>query len=220
MIQIAVLIFCPSFFSAGIYYILSRLMGIWGNKYSLIPLKRYLFIFLGIDIASLVVQAIGGGMASAASGMTPQGSTKPGTDVMIAGIVIQLASMLVFMVFFIGTVWKARKVPMTSNVKKLLWATVFSSAVIIIRNLYRTIELAQGWTGYLMTHEAFFAVFDGAMMVLASGVFNFFHPAWMLKGEADLIQHENAVHDKVSASSISSHDGQMSDVTKDVSRQS
>lgn len=49
--------------------------------------------------------------------------------------------------------------------------------MIYVRSIYRTIELLQGWTGFLITHEVYFVVLDGAMMVLAVGIFNLFHPA-------------------------------------------
>jgi len=51
------------------------------------------------------------------------------------------------------------------------------------------------------------------MMVLASGIFCIFHPAWMLKGESQLVDKQETLekegmgHDGTSASSISSQDG-------------
>jgi hypothetical protein len=51
---------------------------------------------------------------------------------------------------------------------------------IYLSSIYRTIELSQGWTGYLITHERYFIALDGAMMVIAVGVFNFIHPATFL----------------------------------------
>lgn len=55
--------------------------------------------------------------------------------------------------------------------------------MIYIRSIYRTIELLQGWTGYLITHEIYFIVLDGTMMVLAVGIFNLIHPAWFSLGD-------------------------------------
>ena len=67
----------------------------------------------------------------------------------------------------------------------LVLATTFSAACIIIRNFYRAIELSQGWNGYLITHEVYFAVLDGALMALAVGVFNVFFPTRYLSGEPE-----------------------------------
>ena len=69
--------------------------------------------------------------------------------------------------------------------KSLAWATTFSTFCIIVRNLYRAIELSQGRNGYLITHEIYFAVLDGALMARAVGVFNVFFPAMHLSAESD-----------------------------------
>lgn len=67
--------------------------------------------------------------------------------------------------------------------------TTFSAFCIIVRNFYRAIELSQGWTGYLITHEVYFAVLDGALMALSVGVFNVFFPAKYLTGEPLMEPH-------------------------------
>lgn len=103
-----------------------------------------------------------------------------GTHLMMAGIIIQLVSMSVFAILFFWTIWKARAVPSSSRHKLLLAATSLSSACIIVRNFYRAIELSQGWEGYLITHEVYFDVLDGALMVVAALVFNAVHPAWFM----------------------------------------
>lgn len=75
----------------------------------------------------------------------------------------------------------------------LLIAMVVSVLCIYIRSIYRTIELLQGWSGYLITHQSYFVALDGAMMVIAVGVFNFVHPGWFLPvnyEEEDALQRE------------------------------
>ena len=99
---------------------------------------------------------------------------------MMAGIIIQLVSMSVFAILFLCVIWNARAVPRNAKMKLLLATTSVSAACIIIRNFYRAVELSQGWTGYLITHEVYFCVLDGALMVFAAVVFNVVHPAWCL----------------------------------------
>jgi len=41
-----------------------------------------------------------------------------------------------------------------------------SSILILVRNLYRTIEYGMGWNNYLLVHEWPLYVFDGLLMVL------------------------------------------------------
>jgi hypothetical protein len=183
--QITTLIIAPTFFTAGIYIILGRLINITGGKgkTSIISARMYLFIFCTCDIISLVIQAIGGAQASAAVSADPPRQSKTGTNIMVAGIVFQTASITVFAFFFIDFLRRAKKLHvgiLTRKVKTLIWATTFSGAMIYIRSIYRTVELAQGWTGYLITREGYFLGFDGSLMILAVVVFNFVHPGWFL----------------------------------------
>ncbi|KAJ5107714.1 RTA1-domain-containing protein [Penicillium angulare] len=58
-----------------------------------------------------------------------------------------------------------------------------SIVCIYIRSIYRTIELAQGWSGYLIAHEVYFIGLDGVMMIIAVQILNIFHPGWLLPTE-------------------------------------
>ncbi|KAL8642821.1 MAG: hypothetical protein Q9228_000517 [Teloschistes exilis] len=141
--------------------------------------KMYLLIFCTCDVLSLVIQAIGGGLASSASSEV-NGDTKPGTDTMVAGIVFQLASITVFVYFFFVFLKRVRSQVLPRNMKILVLAACFSVVMIYVRSIYRTVELLQGWDGYLITHQVYFVVLDGALMVAAVGVFNVWNPGWLL----------------------------------------
>ncbi|KAJ5492860.1 hypothetical protein N7539_001606 [Penicillium diatomitis] len=183
LMQISTLIMAPTFFTAGIYVLLGRFIQILGPESSSIKPSLYLWIFCTCDIVSLVVQAVGGGMASGQAGKVG-GNTKPGTDVMVAGIIFQLVSITVFVAcaadFVRRTLRRRLLQSLNGSVVPLLGAMIFSVLCIYIRSIYRTIELLQGWSGYLITHEKYFIVLDGVMMVLAVGVFNVIHPGWFL----------------------------------------
>ena len=170
----------PCFFSAAIYYILGQMITQYGRRYSLISARMYLAIFVSFDIISIVIQAVGGASASKAGGEDPPGNTKPGTNIMMAGIIIQLISMSAFGLLWLVFLWRARAVPIP---KAILIVTTFSAFCIIVRNFYRAVELSQGWKGYLITHEVYFAVLDGALMALSVGIFNLFFPTRYLTGE-------------------------------------
>ncbi|RDH28686.1 RTA1 like protein-domain-containing protein [Aspergillus welwitschiae] len=188
-IQIATLIIAPTFFTAGIYIILGRLIRFFGTESSLLSPRMYLWIFCTCDLISLIVQAAGGALASAALS-DPNGDTKPGTNIMVAGIIFQMAAITVFTIcaadFLRRVVRHKLLYMMTREVKWLVIATAASVAFIYIRSIYRTVELLQGWSGYLITHEKYFIAFDGAMMVATVTVFNVFHPAWLLPIENSL----------------------------------
>lgn len=68
--------------------------------------------------------------------------------------------------------------------------TTFSAFCIIVRNFYRAIELSQGWKGYLITHEVYFAVLDGALMAMIVGILNIFFPIRYLTGQPTLENHD------------------------------
>lgn len=62
-----------------------------------------------------------------------------------------------------------------------LGGIAFASAMIYARGVYRSIELAQGWTGMLMTTEVYFTWLDGLPMALAYAAFAALHPGWLIQ---------------------------------------
>lgn len=58
-------------------------------------------------------------------------------------------------------------------------AITVSVAVIYIRCIYRVIELAEGWNGYLITHEVYIMVLDALMVAIAGLIAIPFHPVWV-----------------------------------------
>lgn len=73
--------------------------------------------------------------------------------------------------------------PKTKKFKIFVAAIIISDAAIILRAIYRVIELAQGWRGYLIVTEAWFYVFDTALMIICIGVWVVGHPGVTLGGE-------------------------------------
>lgn len=154
----------------------------YGRRYSFIAPNTYLAIFISFDLLSIIIQAVGGGLASSAGGKDPPGNTHPGTQIMMAGIIIQLVSMSTFALLWLMFLWRARAVGIS---RILIVTTTLSAFCIVVRNFYRSVELSQGWTGYLITHEVYFAVLDGALMVIAVAIFNFFFPTRYLSGKPE-----------------------------------
>ncbi|KAK4056598.1 hypothetical protein OIO90_002446 [Microbotryomycetes sp. JL221] len=76
------------------------------------------------------------------------------------------------------------------------WGLAWASLWILIRCIYRTIELAEGWSGYLITHEPYFWALDSIPMVLTQGIFLLTWPTWCLLPAAthsDKGHHDNAL---------------------------
>lgn len=106
---------------------------------------------------------------------------------MVAGIVFQLFSVTLFALCAADFIRRSMRhnllQQLTGSVVPLLGAMILSVVCIYIRSIYRTIELSQGWSGYLITHESYFIGLDGAMMIVAVAVFNILHPGWLLPSD-------------------------------------
>lgn len=66
-------------------------------------------------------------------------------------------------------------------------AITIAVVAIYIRCVYRVVELAQGFSGYLITHEVYIMVLDAFMMAIAGLIFIPFHPVLVL-GAANVIR--------------------------------
>lgn len=198
--HIDIALLAPAFTQAGIYAILWVMVSLLGRHTSPLPPKVYIITFLIVDVVCLSLQAIGGGLAGAA--FSKKTSTKPGTDTMVVGIVAQLVSTCVFAILLNYAFIKgSRQIRANRNLLILSGATLLSIGCMIIRGIYRSIELLQGWRGYLITTERFAIALEGCMMIIAVAIFNIFHPGRLIaqaklsmerKPEAELVaSHES-----------------------------
>lgn len=183
--QIVTLIIAPVFFSAALYVLLRRFIIHLGPASSIISARLYTIVFCLCDFVSLVIQAIGGAKASGAD--TKEGQDQ-GTHIMVAGIAFQLVTMTIFGVLgadFLRRVGSRRaglRDGVTKGMQLVLVAILVSFTMIYIRSIYRTIELAQGWRGNLITHEPYFLVLDATIMVIAVAVFVPIDPELIWRG--------------------------------------
>lgn len=221
--QIITLTIAPAFIMAGVYYLLGKLVVVHGRQYSMLKPVWYGYIFVCCDVISLVIQAIGGGMAASAS--TNYEDLRPGTHVMVAGIAFQVFSMTLFFFFWFDFLVRIH-FHVSPNVKFSLRALpqifrmgahaeqirrdelephyearyrhlrekplfkyyslviTLSTAFIYIRCIYRVVELAQGWTGYLISHEVFLMCLDALMVFFTCLLLAVLHPQYFLgRGE-------------------------------------
>ncbi|CEP60708.1 phospholipid-translocating ATPase RSB1 LALA0_S01e17150g [Lachancea lanzarotensis] len=96
LLQFICLTIAPVFTMAGIYYQLGKLIEIYGHKFALIKNPMlYSYIFMGCDIVSLIIQAVGGGMSGSAA--ADYDNTATGDHIFVAGLAFQVASMSVFL---------------------------------------------------------------------------------------------------------------------------
>ncbi|TDL17309.1 RTA1 like protein [Rickenella mellea] len=207
LMQISTTIISPTFLLAVYFVLLGRIILMLGPQYSRLSPKRYLIIFCTADVVALVVQAVGGGLASTAVDPTPGGR------IMLGGIVFQLAALIMFNILEAEFFWRfysdrpikhvppaslastkgdgspkptaAKSVfnPSTKKLQVLIIGMVFSNTCIFIRGVYRTIELSNGWDGRIISTQIYFTVLDGTMILLATITLCVLHPGYLLPRE-------------------------------------
>ncbi|THH21776.1 hypothetical protein EUX98_g8284 [Antrodiella citrinella] len=214
LMQIVTTIIAPTPYIAANFVILGELIRRLGVKYSRLGAMWYSILFISADIVSLVVQSIGG--AKAASAAEDNTSATLGGNIMLGGIAFQLVCITIYMFlateFITRYIWdlpvrdpsesKLQIRVLSRKVKMLLIGLAFSSTVIFIRSIYRTIELSDGWDGRIIHTQVFFNVLDGGMVTLAFYCTNIFHPGWLLGRGPWRQQNTAEVSEKMSDNSI------------------
>jgi len=158
-----------SFLAAALYLTLKHLIRAVGPQYSMIKPKLYPYIFIACDIFSLLLQAIGGGVASSANTTKV---TDMGGNIMLAGIVFQVVTFVVLYGLIAMYLIKLRrnKASLSPEASALIQGRhlkIFAvgmfvaSLVIFIRCVYRIAELAGGWANEIMRDEVGYIVLDG-----------------------------------------------------------
>ncbi|CCA77844.1 related to integral membrane transporter or flippase that may transport LCBs from the cytoplasmic side toward the extracytoplasmic side of the membrane [Serendipita indica DSM 11827] len=209
LMQITTTILGPSFMTAANFTILGIIIRLLGPQYSWLSPRMYLIIFLTFDLIALVGQAVGGAKASLAA-ETGQDPT-PGGNIMCYFIIVQMAAISLYTICasefllryhfnkpvrrvkpFIETPSEQDETAsdgvgsrtMDRGIILQLVGMGISTVFILIRSVYRTIELLDGWTGRIITTQLYFNVLDGACIVIAVYAINIFHPGWLLSDHA------------------------------------
>jgi len=197
----------PTFLIASYFIILAEVIRRLGPCYSRLQPKMYTIVFCGADLIALSVQGVGGGLAATAAGSSdPNASPKLGGNIMLGGIIFQMIAVTFYMILAVEFIvryvndkpfQRANNQPPTGNyfldknMKTMLSGLAISSVLIYIRSMYRVVELADGWSGTIITTEWYFNVFDGAMIVLAIICLNVFHPGRLLGPSTELSKVES-----------------------------
>ncbi|PVH81627.1 RTA1-domain-containing protein [Cadophora sp. DSE1049] len=186
-IQISCLIFAPAFVAAGIYLTLKHLVLAFGQERSRIQARWYTWIFITCDFISLLLQAIGGGMAGSAD--DDEDLRDLGTNLMIAGIVWQVATLIAFASLVIDYVvrtrfaWEAvdpeaKALLAQKKFKGFVWAVVIAFVTVFFRCVYRIAEMVGGWANPIMRDEISFIIMEGVMILVAVIALTVFHPGY------------------------------------------
>jgi hypothetical protein len=77
--------------------------------------------------------------------------------------------------------------------KRHLYALYATSALILVRSIFRVVEYIQGNDGYLLSHEVYLYVFDAVLMFFVMILFNWIHPSQV----TDLYKKHRSAHGTV-----------------------
>ncbi|KAG2344876.1 RTA1-domain-containing protein [Suillus weaverae] len=213
--QLVGTIIAPTPLVAANFIILGKIINQVGPQFSRLTPKLYTIIFCCFDVICLIVQALGG--ASAARAVSQGTGAAMGANIMLGGIAAQLFAIVVYVAlaaeFFLRLKLNApfRHVEqprisekgqraVSKNLRILICAMAFCTLCILIRSIYRTVELAGGWFGPVITTERYFDWLDGAMVTLAIYTLNFFHPGvWFNKDDLIARPSQEAADEEAAA---------------------
>ncbi|RDW82713.1 hypothetical protein BP6252_03825 [Coleophoma cylindrospora] len=105
LIYLITLTIGPAFFTAAIYLCLARIVTVYGTHLSRFAPRTYTLVFCGCDFISLLLQAVGGAIASTAN---THSGTNTGKNIMLAGLIFQVASLGLFGLCCAEFAWRVR----------------------------------------------------------------------------------------------------------------
>lgn len=175
----------PVFLSMTIYLTLSRIMrALKAEEHAMIRPKAITTIFVINDVICFCLQIAGVGLQAT----TDASVREIGGHVVLGGMIFQI---LVFLWFVLIAVKFHRRNlrapsyitrdPRTPGWPKHLWVLYVASFCVIVRNLVRAIEYAQGGGGSISSNEVYLYVFDGALMFIVTAIYIVVHPGVLLR---------------------------------------
>ncbi|EXF86594.1 hypothetical protein CFIO01_06856 [Colletotrichum fioriniae PJ7] len=197
IIQALLLLLGPPFYAASIYMIFGRLITLLdAEKHSLIRVKWITKLFLLGDIISIAAQAIGGGSLA---GADTKAQRDRGQMIIIIGLAIQIAFFGFFMIVTALFHYRIKREPTSRSLSvstpwpKLLMVLYGTSLLIMVRSLFRVIEYVMGEDGELQSKEVYLYIFDALLMLIVSGVFNWFHPSRIInKSHGEIVPNSDS----------------------------
>ena len=188
-------IIAPIFLAASIYISFGKLLkrlGVTNVSPMNVSLQSALFIIgdvvaFGLQIAGIVVQMM-------------DVNRTVGTIMIIIGFVVQLISFSCFLALVISAHRKMDSRVRYISQGKFSWPNYIKVLYVVItlffiRNIFRLVEYAEGWGGYIFTHAAFVYAFDCSTMVISMALIAIFHPQFVLNNISLEDPNENPFQD-------------------------
>lgn len=125
--------------------------------------KIFYWAFIPCDVVSLVLQALGGALSSTGG---DRDAVQVGVNISLAGLVFQVATLLVFAVFFVDYILSCKRSSSWARVTKpLKFFLVFlflAYFLILLRCVYRIVELHDGYFSEWFRDQPLFIALESA----------------------------------------------------------
>lgn len=174
VIQAILILVAPALYAASIYMILGRLIRtVCGDNLSIIPVKWVTKIFVTGDVVAFTLQAGGGGIQSAGT----LELFHIGEKIIITGLFCQIVVFGFFVVTSVVFHTRLLKNPTKRSAenkipwRRYLYVLYTTSAIILVRSIFRVVEYIQGNDGYLISHEIYLYIFDAVLMAAVMLIF-------------------------------------------------
>ncbi|CCO37308.1 Protein RTA1 [Rhizoctonia solani AG-1 IB] len=171
-------VLAPCGFIATVYMLLGRLaLQLDADDYLLVKARIITKVFVTSDIVTLLIQASGGSMS------TSEELSDIGTKIFLTGLIIQLISFVFYMGVFAVFIYRMKVnrpgecyLPRNKHEFFTHWTALAGSIAIscigiLIRSVFRTIELSEGYGGHLATTEGYFYALDTLPLFIGIAVF-------------------------------------------------
>ncbi|KAJ5465236.1 RTA1 like protein-domain-containing protein [Penicillium daleae] len=157
----------PVFFCAAIYVTLAQTINHYSPKLARFPPRYLYWVFIPSDIISLGLQGAGGGLSASSSG-----SSQIGVDIAMAGLILQVVMLFVFLGLFSDFVIRYLSSDSARNIgtrgKLFFGFLLLAVLTTLARCIFRADELKEGYTsGSLISNEGLFIGLEGVLIVVA-----------------------------------------------------
>ncbi|KAI0068733.1 hypothetical protein BV25DRAFT_1817642 [Artomyces pyxidatus] len=193
IIEYLFVVLSPCAFIAADYILLGRLAKYLncGQHLAVSP-NRIMITFLASDITTFLIQAAGGGISI---GATTNRGASTGSHVFLVGLIIQLLSFATFTTIFYRFLYRVHKYepqvwtrdqgkPWYLDWRILVVAMSVSCVGIIIRSIYRVVELSQGFTGAVARLEGLFFGLDTLPLWICFVIYVPFWPGRIIRPDS------------------------------------
>ncbi|KAK7188444.1 hypothetical protein DPSP01_004638 [Paraphaeosphaeria sporulosa] len=180
LMQIICITVAPVFYCAAVYVLLAQMMTTLDPSLSRLSPKLFYYIFIPADVTCLILQATGGALS--ATGATFD-AVNTGVSVSKAGLILQVVVLTIFLGATADYLLVYRRTHGAALLRRL---SVFLGAVgagvvcVLVRCVYRIVELKDGYFGPGFQHQWVFVALEGVVMCIAVVFLAAGHPGMSL----------------------------------------